>query len=125
MKHRTITDSDRALQARFRQAGLAILLIGFIGAALAYRFAPPDDPVADAIALMNRKRYEYQMELMGGKANLLAEDLKEGFANLWRGRQLAHTLAYLSGSGALACFFIAHRLSYSPPAAKPAHDPHR
>ena len=103
-------DRDAALRRRLRVYGAAILGAGLISAAIAYRLAKPDDERLLEAQLNNTKRYEYQMEVMGGKANILAAEMKDWFGGLWRGRGLARTLAFLSVGGSLACFYVAHRL---------------
>jgi len=104
---------DATLRRRLRLAGAAILLAGLLAALLVNRTAAPDDERALEARLNYTKRYEYQMELMGGKANILATDLRDWFLGLWHGKRLARTLAVLSIGGGLACFFVAHRLGHS------------
>jgi hypothetical protein len=106
-----MSGKDRVLQARLRQIGFVVLVAGLLAAVLVYSMAAPADEASTA----DSKRNEYQMELIGGKSNLLATEIREWFASLWHGRRLAHTLAFLSVGGSLACFFLAHRLNYLPP----------
>ncbi len=103
---------DAALRRRLRLAGAVILIAGLAASAIAYRTAAPDDDRLLIARLNNTKRYEYQMEVMGGKANILASEFKDWFLGLWRGRGLSRTLAFLSVGGALGCFFVAHRLGH-------------
>jgi hypothetical protein len=109
-----IPERDRKLQARLRLAGAIILLAGLTSAALIYRFAVTDYDSAYVKLLNNTKKNEYDMELIGGKANILASEIREWFAGLWHGKGLAHTLTFLSVGGSLACFFVAHRLNHTP-----------
>ena len=109
---RETQEGDAALRRRLRLGGAAIILVGLAAAAVAYRTAAPDDDRLLIARLNNTKRYEYQMEVMGGKANILASELKDWFLGLWRGRGRARTLAVLSVGGGLACFYVAHRLAY-------------
>lgn len=109
-----IPERDRRLQARLRLAGALILLVGLASAALVYRSAVTDYDSAVVKVLNNTKKNEYDMEVIGGKANILASELREWFAGLWHGRRLAHTLTLFSVGGSLACFFVAHRLNYLP-----------
>lgn len=101
---------DAILRRRFFAAGVVILVAGLAAAVLAYRAAVPDADSVLVARLNNTKSYEYQMEVVGGRANILATELKEWFLGLWHGKPLAHTLAFLSVASALACFFVAHRL---------------
>jgi hypothetical protein len=59
------------------------------------------------------------MERIGGKGGALASQLVEWFSSLWRGRRLASTLLCLSVAGSLACFLVAHVLSYAGPPDDP------
>ena len=110
-----IPERDRKLQTRLRLAGGVILLAGLGAAALVYRSAVPDYDSAYVKVLNNTKRNEYEMEVIGGKANVFAAEVRDWFGSLWHGKRLAHTLAFLSVGGSFACFFVAHRLNYSPP----------
>lgn len=70
----------------------SILTVGLTAALVLYAAAvrAPDDPAAD---LTESKQYLRQMELYGGKANVLAAELQQWFASLWHGRRLALTVA--------------------------------
>ena len=93
--------------------GVFILLAG-LGAA-AFVFFSADDEAADdaagggvyVISPRDSKRYRHDVELLGGKAAVLADDFNRWFAGLWQGRRLAWTLAVLAIGGALACFWLA------------------
>ena len=68
-----------------------ILTVGLTAALVIYlTAAAPDD---SAIDLADSKQYLRQMELYGGKANLLAAEIRAWFASLWHGRRLALTVA--------------------------------
>jgi hypothetical protein len=55
------------------------------------------------------------MEYLGGKANVMANDIDTWFVGLWHGRNLAYTLAVLTVVIALICFYIAFALPDLPP----------
>jgi hypothetical protein len=110
-----VSGKDTTLQTRFRLLGIFILVAGLFAAALFNRSAVPDDGSAYAIMPGDTKRYEYEMERIGGKSNVLATELREWFGSLWHGKRLAYTLAFLSIGGSLACFFIANQLTHFPP----------
>jgi len=42
------------------------------------------------------KKYLRDLELYGGKANVLMDELRRGFAGLWHGRSLAFTIACIT-----------------------------
>ena len=71
----------------------AILLVGVGSAVLIYLTA---GNAADGVAGYqpeDSKMYRHDLELYGGKANLLADELMRWFAGLWQGRSLAFTVA--------------------------------
>jgi hypothetical protein len=110
-----MSGKDKTLQKRFRLIGVCILVAGLLAAGVINRRAAPDDGSSDAIMSGETKRYEYEMERIGGKSNVLAAEFRDWFGSLWHGRRLARTLAFLSVGGSLACFFLAHLLTYPPP----------
>ena len=63
-------------------------------------------PVAPA----DSKAYQRELERFGGKANVLAAELTQWFAGLWRGRNPALTVAFLSVLVALALYLDAKYL---------------
>lgn len=71
-----------------------ILGLGLGTSAIAYLRAPS----AGAYALHSEdsKTYVREMEVIGGKANLLAAEFNRWFASLWQGRSLALTLPILT-----------------------------
>ena len=113
-------EKDRTLQRRLRVAGAVVLVAGLAAAGWAHRNAVPDYDSAYVKMLNNTKRNEYEMEVIGGKANVFAAELRDWFGSQWHGKKLARTLALLSVGGSLACLFVAHRLNYTPPPETPA-----
>ena len=97
---------------------ILILLIGLCSAGVIYLTAAgaPADPMAFTA---DSKMYRHNLELYGGKMNLLANDLVEGFLGLWRGKTLAYTIAFLSAVVSLALYvFAGIRTSESPSAGE-------
>ncbi|MGA8006787.1 MAG: hypothetical protein WCA17_11860 [Burkholderiales bacterium] len=66
--------------------------------------------VAYPVAPADSKAYQRELERFGGKANVLAAELTQWFAGLWRGRNLAFTVAFLSVLVALALYLYAKYL---------------
>lgn len=110
-----------SLRIRLYLAGTLILLAGLGGATLIYLTATDDSSDALGYEFVggnvyptqpdDSKRYIHDLDLYGGKAAVLADDLDRWFASLWHGRQLAYTLAILSIGLALAFFLLAGHLS--------------
>ncbi len=75
-----------------RLLGNVALAVGVV-AGLAIYIAASRRP-AD-YELPETKAYLRQMEMYGGQANVLATDIREGFAGLWQGKPLGVTVAVL------------------------------
>ncbi|MFI5120962.1 MAG: hypothetical protein ACHQM4_11145 [Thermoanaerobaculia bacterium] len=93
-------------EARVRLVTRAILAIGFASAVVIYfvNAAPPD---ASGFEFENSKKYLRELEVYGGKANVLATEFRHWFDGLWHGRSLAFTVAVISAFLALAYNFFA------------------
>jgi hypothetical protein len=95
----------RAAQARVRRVTRGFLLAGFASAAVIY--AVNARPGSGDYELERTKLYRHDLEVYGGRANVLADDFREWFAGLWRGRSLAFTVAALTVAVAVAWRFVA------------------
>jgi len=84
----------------------AILLIGFGTAVAIYLAAdaPPDNPFAE---YEQSKRFAHEVQRMGGKMALVANDASAWFAALWQGRQLAYTVACITLVVAAGYYLVA------------------
>jgi hypothetical protein len=91
--------------------------VGFLSAAAVFvaAGARPEDPLSDQLS---SKKYLHDLEVYGGKANVLASEFREWFAGLWYGRNLAFTIAALTVLTALVYRFFATPL----PAASDGDD---
>ena len=100
---------------RIKNLMAAILMVGF-GCALAIYLtasATPDGPLGSDPN--DSKRYLRDMEMYGGKANLIASQFREGLAGLFQGRPLAFTVAFLAVLLAFAVWFFGTPLPPDPP----------
>ena len=93
---------------RLRVAGLLMLFVGLLLAGLFYATRLPDD--GEDVEFVTRQEI-LQMERIGGKANVLASEMRQWFVGLWQGQQLAFTLGYLSVGGCGVCFGLAQFLT--------------
>lgn len=91
MKWGTLTAQERA-----RAGTRAILVIGVAAALVIYLTAQP--PPANPLGYdpMDTKKYLHDLELYGGKANVLSAQFREWFDSLWHGKPLAYTVAVLT-----------------------------
>jgi hypothetical protein len=100
-----------------------ILLAGLSSAVLIYQKADRDTRAAMGyeaadgsvypIMPEDSKRYLHDLEQYGGKANVLADELRRWFVGLWQGKSLAFTIACISMVLSLAGFYAANRLPSS------------
>ena len=98
-------NSSSTAKARVHRVSRAILAVGFVAAAVIY-FVNGAAPDTSAFELEESKKYLREMEVFGGKANLLASQLRHWFDGLWHGRTLAFTVAVISVLLALAYEFL-------------------
>ena len=111
------------LQSRLYLAAVAVLAIGLLGAAAIYLAAGDDAGDAMGYAVVNgqvyaipgtTKSYTHELQRFGGKAALLFDDFNRWFAGLWRGKNLALTVAWISIAVSFALYVVAGRLPASP-----------
>ncbi|HEV3077031.1 MAG TPA: hypothetical protein VHB47_21590 [Thermoanaerobaculia bacterium] len=79
-----------------RRISAAILIGGLAAAIVIYANAGPAPEYPLGSDLEDSKVYLRQLELYGGKANVLAVELRQWFDGLWHGRSLAFTVAVLA-----------------------------
>jgi hypothetical protein len=93
---------------RLRLASWIVLAAGLIAAAAIFIFTSPEvaDPFGDPSL---SKRYVHDLEVYGGRANVLQDELVRWFYGLWQGRDLAGTIACITGFT-----FLVMRLIVSP-----------
>ncbi len=115
------TIKERRWSKQLYIAGIIILLAGLGGAVAVYvNTDSGDDETAEYEVVgknvypgmqLKSKKYVHDLELYGGKAAVLADEITRWFEGLWHGRTLAYTVAVLSGITSLGLFAVAHYLS--------------
>ncbi len=88
--------------ARRRIVAGAILALGWSAAVAIYATAPAPEEDPWIAEMETSREYERQVEVIGGKGALLANDLTRWLAGLWHGENLAYTVAVLAILVALA-----------------------
>ena len=56
------------------------------------------------------KKYLRDLELYGGKANVIIDELRRGFIGLWLGKSLAFTVACITIFVSFGFFYVANHL---------------
>ena len=95
----TLAASDRAGgpdPRRLRILARWTLLLGLGAALVIYAIAKPAPTDPLGYDPMDTKRYLRELEVFGGKANILATQFRQWFEGLWEGRNLAWTVAVLT-----------------------------
>ena len=85
----------------------ALILTVGLTTALAIYVATARAPDDSSDELTDSKQYLRQMELYGGKANLLAAEIRAWVASLWHGRRLALTVAVVTVAAAGGYWVVA------------------
>jgi hypothetical protein len=78
---------------RLRFVAAAILVVGFASAIWIYLAAAPPPDGGLSYDPMQSKKYLHDLELYGGKANVLAAQITQWYDSLWHGTRLAYTVA--------------------------------
>ena len=118
------------LQTRLYLISAIVLLVGLSSSSWIY-LANRDNPEtvlgyeivggnAYLVNPENSKKYVHDLELMGGKSAVLADEFSRWFIGLWHGKSLAFTVAFIAIFISFG-FFIIARTSPSGPETD-AHD---
>jgi len=114
---RNLPEHGGTRQWWLRATGISLLAVGWFTAGLIYYRTPADSDLPPEIIPKSTKTSEYEMERIGGKVNVYTSEMREGFADLWQGRELAATVAILAAAGCFICFTLAHHRLHGPPGA--------
>ena len=93
------------LQTRLYLISAIILLVGLGSAILIYLTAENDS--YSILGYEDSKTYIHDLELYGGKANVLASEYMRWFGGLWHGKSLAFTVACITIIISFGFFFVA------------------
>ena len=99
------------LQKRLYLIAAAVLLIG-LGSSILIYLAASDAPEDMLIyEFEHSKLYRHDLELYGGKMNVLASEFMNWFEGLWHGKSLSLTVACITGVISLGFLFVAYHLT--------------
>ena len=103
--------------------GVLILLVGLGSAILIYRIAENDSTSilgyeegngsVYPVRPEDSKKYLRDLELYGGKANVLMDEFRRWFIGLWHGESLAYTVGCITIFISFGVFYAAHHLPSS------------
>jgi hypothetical protein len=94
-------ERHRAILGSILAVGLAVALAVYVTAA-----GQPAAQDSDVIDWEQSKVYERQVEVIGGKAAVVGNELRAFFGSLWHGRRLAGTIVALTGLVALGYYVV-------------------
>jgi hypothetical protein len=130
---------ELAIRGRLRALGYIVLGGGLLAAVLLFFHPTPNrekHPIGFEemggrlipIYPESSKRYQQAAQATLGGGGMLLSDIREGFIDLWHGRRLAYTLAFLSVAVSYGLFYFADLFGYpatvnQPPAGPPGDAP--
>lgn len=121
------SDSDShntvPLHRRIHQAGIVVLVLGLLSAVVIGVVALNNGDNGDSVPdFSGDRRFNYELERLGGKSAIYMAALNRWLGSLWHGTHLAWTVGTLALLVALLCFWLSNFLSY-PPLTEPAESP--
>jgi len=75
---------------------LLLLLLGIGSAVVIFITAKPENVDSLLGDYRSSKRYQRELKMMGGEANVLADDFQGWFADQWHGKNFARTVVVLT-----------------------------
>ncbi len=97
-------------RTRLNIAAVVVLLVGLGCAVTIYLTAGEASDRIPGYEPEDSKLYLRNLELYGGKANVLAAEFSSWFAGLWHGRSLAGTVACITVTVSAVMFWVARTL---------------
>jgi zona occludens toxin (predicted ATPase) len=98
-------------RTRYKLVTIVLLLAGLGSAVVIYLTARSPDESTMVSDFEGSKRFVHDLELYGGKANVIADKFARWFDGLWHGQSLAFTVAFLTVVIAGGYFLVASRLA--------------
>jgi hypothetical protein len=86
----------KRLATHSKSIAVLILVVGLTSSVIVYLTARSAAPNPLGYNPLDTKKYLRELEVYGGKANILATELREWFDGLWHGKPLAFTLLFIT-----------------------------
>ena len=99
---------------RCRLISYVIFSVGILISAVIYVTARPPMEKPFGYDPLNTKIYLRQLELFGGKSNIMAAELMDWFVGLWQGKNLSYTIACITVIISIILWFIGSRKHADP-----------
>ena len=87
-----------------------VLMVGVTSSIFIYLTAENASDNVSAYEFEGSKQYIHDLELYGGKANVLAAEFGEWAEGLWHGKTLAFTIGSIAIFMSLVLFFVAYHM---------------
>jgi hypothetical protein len=97
------------MKSRLYLIAAVILLVGLGSSIMIYMTAENNSDTV--LSYEDSKMYMHDLELYGGKTNVLMNDLRHWFVGLWHGESLAFTVAYMTIFISFLLFLLARHMS--------------
>ncbi len=94
-------------ESTMRKLAGVVLVLGLIASLVVFFTAPveAEAPATVVVASVdNSKKYQLELERIGGRSAVAAAQFTSWFDSLWHGERLGATLAVLSVAASLVCF---------------------
>ncbi len=98
-------------QTRLYLIAAIILVVGLGSSTLIYLTAADVSDTVLGYEVVESKKYMRDLELYGGKANVLAAEFMQWFDGLWHGKSLAFTVGFISVFISVVLFFVAYHMT--------------
>jgi hypothetical protein len=98
----------------FRLISYVIFSVGILISVVIYLTAGP--PMQNPLGYepLDTKKYLRELELYGGKSNIMATEFREWFVGLWQGKNLSYTIACITVIISIILWFIGSRKESEP-----------
>jgi hypothetical protein len=114
LKSNQIHRSLRFNPGLFRLISYVIFSVGILISAVIYVTALPPMENPFGYNPLNTKVYLRELELYGGKGNIMAAEFMEWFVGLWQGKNLSYTIACITIIISIILWFIGSRKHSDP-----------
>ena len=98
----------------FRLISYVIFSVGIVISVVIYVIADPPTEHPFGFNPLHTKLYLRELELLGGKGNIMAAEFIEWFVGLWQGKNLSYTIACITVIISIILWFIGSRKHSDP-----------